>query len=286
MAISAFAVKVPAAEPLAGDLRRRYDATVALGVPAHITVLVPFMDPALITAEVLERAQQALNRTPSFAFTLREVGRFPETAYLAPEPAAPFIEMTLALAEAFPDFPPYGGEHEGVIPHLTVAHGNARDADTAAAELQSRLLASGAVRAACTEVALIENSSGSWRDMHVFQLPKPPSQPMRNVLFICSRNQWRSPTAEQLWRRHPLISARSAGTSPNARHKVSIDDIEWADVILVMEEKHKSRLVAEFSRVLAHKPVHVLDIPDEYKYMDPELVEELQRSVASILDIE
>ena len=197
MAISAFAVKVPAAEALVADLRHRHDATVALGVPAHITVLVPFMDPALIGAEVLERAKQALDRTPSFAFTLREVGRFPETAYLAPEPAAPFIEMTLALVKAFPDFPPYGGEHQGVVPHLTVAHGSALDADSAATELQARLLASGAVHAACTEVALIENSSGSWRDMHVFQLPQASRQSMRNVLFICSRNQWRSPTAEQ-----------------------------------------------------------------------------------------
>lgn len=286
MAISAFAVKVPAAEHLVGDLRHRYDATAAQGVPAHITVLVPFMDPALIGAEVLQRAQQALSRTPAFDFTLREVGRFPETAYLAPEPAAPFIEMTLALAEAFPEFPPYGGEHDSVVPHLSVAHGSAADADAAAIELQSRLIASGAVRAACTEVTLMENSSGNWRDMHVFQLPQAPERPMRNVLFICSRNQWRSPTAEQLWRRHPLVSARSAGTSPNARHRVSIDDIEWADVILVMEEKHKSRLMAEFSRMLAHKPVHVLDIPDEYKYMDPELIEELQRSVGSILEID
>lgn len=89
MAISAFVVKVPLAEPLAGDLRRRFDATVALGVPAHITVLVPFMNPSLITAEVLERARRALQRTPSFAFSLGRVGRFPETAYLAPEPARP-----------------------------------------------------------------------------------------------------------------------------------------------------------------------------------------------------
>jgi predicted protein tyrosine phosphatase len=98
-------------------------------------------------------------------------------------------------------------------------------------------------------------------------MPEEPStSPVRNVLFICSRNQWRSPTAEQIWRRHPLIRARSAGTSPNARHTVSVDDIEWADVILAMEEKHKSRLVAEFKRMLEGKPIHVLDIPDEYKY--------------------
>ena len=171
MAISAFAVKVPAAEPLVEDLRRRYDATVALGVPAHITVLVPFMDPALITGEVLDRARRVLQRTPSFSFSLGAVGRFSETAYLAPEPAAPFIAMTLALVEAFPDFPPYGGEHAGVIPHLSVAHGDALGAEEAAIELRARLLASGPVHATCTKVALIENSSGRWQDLHVFQLP-------------------------------------------------------------------------------------------------------------------
>ena len=106
------------------------------------------------------------------------------------------------------------------------------------------------------------------------------------VLFICSKNQWRSPTAEQFYRRHPDVLARSAGTSPNARHTVSIDDIEWADVILVMEEKHKSRLLAEFTRLLDHKPIHVLDIPDDYRFMDPELVDMLEQSVSSILGLE
>ena len=108
----------------------------------------------------------------------------------------------------------------------------------------------------------------------------------QTTLFICSRNQWRSPTAEQIFRRHPLMTVRSAGTSPNARRKVSADDIQWADVIFVMEEKHKSRLVAEFFRLLAGKTIHVLDIPDEYKYMDPELVEQLEQSVNAILEID
>lgn len=107
-----------------------------------------------------------------------------------------------------------------------------------------------------------------------------------NVLFVCSRNQWRSPTAEQVWRKHPKVAARSAGTSPNARHKVSVEDIRWASVILVMEEKHKSRLTAEFTRMLENKPIHVLDIPDDYKYMDPELIEILEQSVPSLLGLE
>ena len=107
-----------------------------------------------------------------------------------------------------------------------------------------------------------------------------------NVLFICSRNQWRSPTAEKVWRSHPALAVRSAGTSPNARRHVSEQDLRWAEAIFVMEEKHKSRLIAEFGRIIENKPIHVLDIPDEYKYMDPELVEELERSVASILGLE
>lgn len=106
------------------------------------------------------------------------------------------------------------------------------------------------------------------------------------VLFVCSRNQWRSPTAEKVWRNHPLLSLRSAGTSPNARHPVSERDLQWAQAIFVMEEKHKSRLLAEFGSVLADKPIHVLDIPDEYQYMDPDLVAELERSVGAILGID
>ncbi|HCC63100.1 MAG TPA: phosphotyrosine protein phosphatase [Pseudomonas sp.] len=108
---------------------------------------------------------------------------------------------------------------------------------------------------------------------------------MKNVLFICSRNQWRSPTAETVWRKHPEISVRSAGTSPNARKTVGPADVRWADVIIVMEQKHKNRLVAEFTRLLDHKPIHVLEIPDEYKYMDPELVEILEDSVGGCLGL-
>lgn len=114
----------------------------------------------------------------------------------------------------------------------------------------------------------------------------PSNRPSKiKVLFICSRNQWRSPTAEQLWRRHPLVDARSAGTSPNARHHVSVTDIEWADHIVVMEQKHKSRLVAEFNRLLDGKSIHVLDIPDEYQYMDPELIEQLEAIVPPLLGL-
>ncbi len=65
---------------------------------------------------------------------------------------------------------------------------------------------------------------------------------------------------------------------------MSTADVQWADVILVMEEKHKSRIKAEFTRLLDSKPVHVLDIADEYKFMDAELVEILEIAVESIIE--
>jgi predicted protein tyrosine phosphatase len=106
-----------------------------------------------------------------------------------------------------------------------------------------------------------------------------------NVLFVCSRNQWRSPTAERIWRSHPGLSVRSAGTSRTAMHHVSENDLRWCQVIFVMEERHKSRLLAEHSAALEHKPIHVLDIPDQYEFMDPELVEQLKASVGRILGL-
>jgi predicted protein tyrosine phosphatase len=106
-----------------------------------------------------------------------------------------------------------------------------------------------------------------------------------NVLFVCSRNRWRSPTAEQVWRRHPRVSARSAGTSTGARHPVSAADLQWADVVVVMEDKHRSRLLGEYGALLAYKPLHVLDIPDDYPYMDPDLVELVGDPVADLLGL-
>ena len=104
------------------------------------------------------------------------------------------------------------------------------------------------------------------------------------LLFVCSRNKLRSPTAEEVWRQNPHYEVRSAGTSPNARRPVSSADIRWANQIFVMEAKHKNRLIAEFTRVIENKPVHVLDIPDNYQYMDKELVLELEKKVGAIVE--
>lgn len=107
-----------------------------------------------------------------------------------------------------------------------------------------------------------------------------------NLLFICSRNQWRSPTAEQIWKTRTGFNSRSAGTSPKAKKTVSSVDIRWADFIFVMEQKHQDRLVAKFTRMLEHKPIYILDIPDLYNYMDSELIAEIDCKVSEIIERE
>jgi len=105
-----------------------------------------------------------------------------------------------------------------------------------------------------------------------------------NLLFICSRNRWRSPTAENIWRKSADFNTRSAGTSAKAKKTVSSKDVDWADIIFVMETKHKNRLRAQFAQMLDNKTIHVLDIPDEYQYMDPELISELEDCVGDYLN--
>ena len=104
-----------------------------------------------------------------------------------------------------------------------------------------------------------------------------------HVLFVCSKNQWRSPTGEAVFRKTPGLAVRSAGTSRSAKRTITVADIRWADVILVMEDKHRARLRAQFRDEVRYKDVHVLDIPDEYSFMDPELVEIIREKAEPLI---
>lgn len=105
-----------------------------------------------------------------------------------------------------------------------------------------------------------------------------------NALFLCSRNQWRSPTAEQIWRDSQRVNVRARGLSPRAVRVVTEDDITWADIIFVMERNHRGRLVGRFGDLVDRDHLHVLDIPDEYQFMDPELIDLLQDRAGPMLD--
>ena len=106
---------------------------------------------------------------------------------------------------------------------------------------------------------------------------------MTNILFVCSKNRRRSPTAEDIFTGHPDIEVRSAGLSNDAEEQCSTEDIEWADTIFVMSRNQKQRLSRDFGRYLKQKQLISLDIPDNYNRGDPELTDTLRRRVAAHL---
>jgi protein-tyrosine phosphatase len=98
------------------------------------------------------------------------------------------------------------------------------------------------------------------------------------ILFVCGRNKRRSPTAEKIYRNEPRIEVRSAGTSEKSPHPISSSDLIWADLVLVMENKYKGKISSLF-RDIYLPPIKSLDIPDDYQYMDEELIELIKSSV-------
>ena len=103
---------------------------------------------------------------------------------------------------------------------------------------------------------------------------------MRNLLFICGQNRLRSPTAEQVFADWPGVETASAGLNHDAGHPVTPELLSWADTIFVMERAHRSRLSRRFQPHLGGKRIVCLEIPDDYGYMDPDLVRLLELKVS------
>jgi predicted protein tyrosine phosphatase len=102
---------------------------------------------------------------------------------------------------------------------------------------------------------------------------------MKNVLFLCSQNRLRSPTAERVFSGRRDLEVASAGLNHDAAQPVTPAALEWADIIFVMEKAHLGRLRRRFRKYLNRQRLICLDIPDLYDYMDPELVELLEARV-------
>lgn len=106
---------------------------------------------------------------------------------------------------------------------------------------------------------------------------------IRNVLFICSQNRLRSPTAEQVFADWSGIETSSAGLNHDAENPLTPELLQWAQLIFVMERAHRSRLSTKFRQYLGSRRVVCLDIPDEYEYMAPDLIALLQARVPRYL---
>lgn len=117
---TAVIVPIAAAEPVVGPHRRRFDRAASWGVPAHVTVVYPFVPPAGID-DTIRRLEALVAGVPTFDVTFTECRWFGEDVlWLAPEPEQPFRDLTDRLVAEFPDHPPYAGAHDDVVPHLTV----------------------------------------------------------------------------------------------------------------------------------------------------------------------
>jgi predicted protein tyrosine phosphatase len=102
---------------------------------------------------------------------------------------------------------------------------------------------------------------------------------VKNVLFVCSRNRLRSPTAEQVFAARQDIEVMSAGTDNDAETPLTAELVAWADIIFVMERTHRSKLQSRFKADLKNARVICLDIPDRYRFMDPALIHLLEAKV-------
>jgi len=123
------------------------------GLPAHVTLLYPFLNARAVDEETESALAALLREVPAFDFALSSVGRFPGVVYLAPEPAAPFLALTQALTERWPEQQPYGGAYQETIPHLTVAYG---------APIPDGLAERLPFTARAEEVWLMGRSAGRW----------------------------------------------------------------------------------------------------------------------------
>ena len=115
-------------------------------------------------------------------------------------------------------------------------------------------------------------------------MTETPDAPQK-LLFICSQNKWRSLTAERLFDGHPHYEARSAGTEPGARVRVTAGHMGWAEVVFVMERRHADRIQEKFAEVLKDKLVVVLRIPDKYPFGDNQLVALLRQKLLEYLPL-
>jgi 2'-5' RNA ligase len=161
-------VAVPEAEPAVGELRLRHTYDAPLGVPAHVTLLYPFVPAAELDDEIEERLARLIAAAPAFVVTFARVARWPELVYLNPDPTGPFSRLTEAIAAEWPEHPPYEGVHETVVPHLTVAESeDGAFLDRVAAELRPELPIEHRVREA---QLYAEGDDGHWRERRSFPL--------------------------------------------------------------------------------------------------------------------
>lgn len=166
---SGLIIPVPESEPIVGEHRFRLDLSAQWGVPAHVTVLYPWMPPGEINEATHARLAELFAEVASFDFALGEIRWFrTDVVYAAPVPDTPFRELTRLVVDTWPQFLPYGGEHGEPTPHLTIGdHGTATELAEASAAVARHLPLACAAR----EVWLMTGSAESgWARQAVYPM--------------------------------------------------------------------------------------------------------------------
>jgi len=157
---TAVVVTIPEAEPVVRRWRDRYDRSASFGVPAHVTLLHPFLDATRLDQPTADQLAALCAAQTSAEVTFDRCGRFPAVLYLQPKPATPFRELTAAIASRWPDCPPYAGAYDTVVPHLTVAS----DVDEATMTTIERDLADHLpISSRITEASLLSFNGARWQ---------------------------------------------------------------------------------------------------------------------------
>ncbi|MGW4823961.1 2'-5' RNA ligase family protein [Streptomyces sp. NPDC004227] len=160
-------VRVPDAEPAVRAWRERFDPSARAGVPAHVTVLFPFLDESRIDAHVWSALADVLGRHHAFEVRFEGCGRFPGVLYLAPESDIPLRRLTEVIADRWPEAPPYGGKFTEVVPHLTIADGQD---DGVLDEIEADLLDKLPITSRVSSVDLMVHDGAKWQERASFSL--------------------------------------------------------------------------------------------------------------------
>jgi hypothetical protein len=161
-------VEVPEAETLVGPHRLRMDPNASLGVPAHVTVLYPMGAPSEVDAAMLARLETVCAAVAPFEHRLVRTAWFgSDVLWLASDADAEFRALTALAAEAFPEYPPYGGQFDDVVPHLTVGdRAPLRELQAAESALRPELPIRSVARAA---TLMVQQPSRQWVRAHAFR---------------------------------------------------------------------------------------------------------------------
>ena len=160
-------IKVPEAEPVVGGWRERFDSSAAVGVPAHMTVLHPFLHSDRISDQVLDELGGLFGRHDAFDVAFEGCGRFPGVLYLAPAQGDQLRELTSAVVGRWPEAPPFQGRFTDVVPHLTVAYGQEPGVFDA---IEADLLRGLPVTSRVGSVHLLVYDGAAWRGRAEFAL--------------------------------------------------------------------------------------------------------------------